>query len=431
MINYSYLRPKKGEALRNWHESGFCKREKIEAKSYSKAIILPIKKDDADVVQFGKGGVIAEGDYVLSSGIENRIFGGYNYSCLEISSDRVVYCGYWVKQWGHFLVEGVARLWYAFENDPTIDKYVFISEENGPTEMYGNYLEFIQLLGIADKVEIINKPVQYETVIVPELSYSRKYYYSEQYKKIFDTIAKNALQNMNDDISNLRAPDRIFLSRSHFTKARHTESGIDFLDHFFSKNGFEILHPEKITLSQLIFYLQNAKICAASSGTVPHNFLFAQSGKDFIIVERQTTVNEIQANLDIVCNANTIYIDGHFSLYPVSAGYGPYMFGYTECMEKFTNENGYLPPDNAYCSRKFLKHILKNYLTVYKQTYGLCSAMEDWQLMYADAIYEAYISSLPKFKIWLSQSEPLYIKQYFSLKTIKSLIKKLIKRFTI
>lgn len=193
MIDYSYLRPQKADALRKWHESNFHKRDKLENTSYANAVILPIRKVPGDVLQFGRGGVIADGAYIGSSGIENRIYGSYAYNNAEKSDERVVYCGYWVKQWGHFLVEGVARLWYALENDSSIDKYVFVSEENGPTEMYGNYLEFIKLLGIAEKVEIINKPIQYRNVIVPELGYSRKYYYGEQYKRIFDAIAENAM----------------------------------------------------------------------------------------------------------------------------------------------------------------------------------------------------------------------------------------------
>ena len=73
----------------------------------------------------------------------------------------MVYCGYLVNHWGHFLVEAVNRLWYALKNDQTVDKYVFFLDEGQEREIKGNYKEFFQLLKIWDKVELINTPTKY------------------------------------------------------------------------------------------------------------------------------------------------------------------------------------------------------------------------------------------------------------------------------
>ena len=43
MINYSYLRPKKAKALKNWTEKSFIKRTDIKAYSYKNATVLPLK----------------------------------------------------------------------------------------------------------------------------------------------------------------------------------------------------------------------------------------------------------------------------------------------------------------------------------------------------------------------------------------------------
>ena len=39
--------------------------------------------------------------------------------------EKVVYCGYLVNHWGHFLIEAVTRLWYFMERDATIDVYPY------------------------------------------------------------------------------------------------------------------------------------------------------------------------------------------------------------------------------------------------------------------------------------------------------------------
>ena len=193
MVEYKYLRPKKADHLRKWHEDGFEKIKELKCDSYIDAVILPIKKQNDDGMQFGLGGVVdSQGVYVESSSIEKRVGGAYPYSVSRVENSKVVYCGYWVKHWGHFLIEAVARIWYFLENDNSVDKYVFVSEENGSTELFGNYLEFFELLGVADKLQIINRPVKYREVLVPELSYSRKYYYHDKYKEVFDRIAENA-----------------------------------------------------------------------------------------------------------------------------------------------------------------------------------------------------------------------------------------------
>lgn len=426
MIEYKYLRTQKAAALRRWHEEGLKRIDNIKSESYDNAIVLPVRKKPNDGMIFGLGGVInSHGDFVEKSGIEKRIGGLYPHTISKCEDSKVVYCGYWVKQWGHFLVEAVARVWYFFENDTTVDKYVFISEENGPTELYGNYKEFFELLGISDKLEIINKPIKYREVIVPELAYSRKYYYHEKYKQIFDHIAQKAICNSDSEEA---MPERIFLSRSQFPKAQRAEIGLDFLDSYFSSNGYTILYPEKLSLTALIRYLYSAEVCASASGTVPHNLLFAQTGKKAIIVERQTTINEIQANLDIVCALNITYIDGHYSIYPVSAGYGPYIFGYTNCFARFNADINYTPPEKDYFSDKRNKQVFRLYLKEYLRTYGYCCGMEEWQLMYADVHFEAYKDSLSVFGQYLNRTRTFKLSHYFDPFYVKQIIKRMIRR---
>jgi len=302
----------------------------------------------------------------------------------------VVYCGALIRQWGHFLIESVSRLWYYLENDETIDRYVFISNDqyfNSKDSISGNYREFFELLGIWDILDVVSVPTSYREVLIPELGYSRKYHYSDAYKSVFDNVVEKALLSFSESEE---AYQRVFLSRSKLKKANQSECGLDMLDNYYSKNGYTVLYPEKISLRKLIWYMNSADVCAAESGTLPHNFLFCKDNKKVEIIERQTTVNEIQANIDQIKNFDVTYIDACFMIYPVSAGAGPFFLAYTRQFEDFTRDNGFLPPDPEYLSDKYLKKNLKKYMDVFKRFYGFRWGMERWQLMYADAYYEAY-----------------------------------------
>ena len=169
-IDYQYLRPKKAEALKAWYDEPLAIMENPAVWRGKNATILPLRRQAEDNLLFGRGGVVDEnGEYVPLSGIEGRVQFAYPAEKKEYRDETVVYCGYLVNHWGHFLIEGVTRLWYFLENDPGVDKYVFFLDENEEREIRANYREFLELLGIWEHLEIINTPTTYREVIVPEL----------------------------------------------------------------------------------------------------------------------------------------------------------------------------------------------------------------------------------------------------------------------
>lgn len=418
-----FLRPAKRIALNKWYESGFKRVDTLNTYSYEDATILPLRKTPQDGVQFGRGGVIADGEYISHSGIEGRVGGYYGFQDAECSDSRVVYCGALIRHWGHFLVESVSRLWYSLKGDTSVDKYVFISNSsNFPDKDHvrGNYREFLELLGVWDKIEILTKPTRYKEVLIPELGYSRKYYYSNEYKAIFQKVTEEALKMCHIEGGK---NERVFLSRSQCARA---DVGLDMLDHYFSKNCFKILFPEELSLHEMIWYLQDAETCAAESGTLPHNFLFCQDGKDCVIVERQTTVNEIQANVDIIKSLNVTYIDGHFLLYPTSAGFGPYFICYNSWFDHFTKERGYSAPEQQYLSDTYLRRNLRRFFSLYEKAYGYQWGFECWQLMYADAYYEAYEDTCKQLGPYLRREKALFLRDYFSIHYLKVTLRRIL-----
>lgn len=422
MIDYSFLRSQKANALKKFYNNHFGTKGKLTAETFPDATILPLQRFENDSLLFGRGGVLNnQGAYIDSSSIPNRVQGAYNYSYYERIDEKVVYCGFFVNQWGHFLIESVSRLWYFLENDTTIDHYVFFVKSGEKINISGNYREFLQLLGIWDKLVFINKPTQYREVVIPELSYSRMNYYSEQYKVLFKTVSLAAQKKYEESTS------KIYLSRSKIKNIEKKEFGLRIIDSFFQNNGYTILHPEQLTLTELIAYINSADEIATLSGSIHHNLLFAQDHKRIVIIERSPLNNEIQVDINKMKFFDTTYVDANIPIYPVSVGVGPFIMAYNNYMKDFSQRRNYIPIDKRAQSEKTLKKFFKQYMICYHNTYGFELYMEDWMVKYYDLLNEGYNAGMEYFGKYLSNYSALYI--ILSPRYWKNVILKLIIHF--
>lgn len=422
-VDYRYLRPKKAHWLQTMYDSPFEYRSELTLWHGQDAAILPLRNVSGDNLLFGRGGVVdQQGQYVPLSGIEGRIYGQYPYEGSDYRDAKVVFCGYLVNHWGHFLVEAVARLWYALEQDETIDKYVFFLNENETRTLKGNYLEFFKLLGIADKLELVSKPTVYREVIVPQMAFLRSSYFSPKFLELYDTIAERAVIDPT-----WKPYAKIYFTRSHFARENNYEFGLESLDDYFSRNGFQILAPERLSLSQMIYYLRNAQEVASMSGSTPHNMLFANNGQTLILMERLVMNNDFQVCINRMRELNVIPIDASFHLYPVDFC-GPYFLGYNQILERYTLDHGLLPPQECYTSKAYRDRCFKQYMRSYHDNYQYRWFMADWYTEITDSIWEAYQDNYPYFREYLDGSKPFLKEQHFQWHYIKQAIKRLLRR---
>lgn len=116
-LDCSYLRPRKGEKLKKMYQASFVEKQELQVWQGNNATILPLRKTAEDGILFGRGGVVDQnGEYVELSGIPDRVGKPYPFENPEYRDESVVYCGYLINHWGHFLMEAVTRLWYFLED---------------------------------------------------------------------------------------------------------------------------------------------------------------------------------------------------------------------------------------------------------------------------------------------------------------------------
>ncbi len=420
-IDYTYLRPKKAKALRGWYDEEVIIQDTPEIWAGENATILPLRRDAASGLLFGYGGVVdQEGNYVDLSCIQNRVQFAYPFDNSEYKNEKVVYCGYLVNHWGHFLIEAVTRLWYFLENDTTVDKYVFFVDEGEDRIVKGNYLEFLKLLKIWDKLEIINKPTTYREVIVPELGLKCRNSYSPKLIAVFDEVAKNVTVNPAWETCS-----KIYYSRSQLAKGLPFEFGFDALDNFFEKNGYSILYPEKVPLGQMIHYIRNAQVVASLSGSLPHNMLFANNGQRLEIVERLVISDDNQTDVNRMRQLQVTYIDANIPLYTIDF-VGPFIMGYTPELQKFAADQEYLPPDDHYLTEKHYKNCFVKYMKAYEDLYNYNWFMQEWYGPFADSQYEGYLAGKSYFADYLDRKKPYRWYHYLQFHYHKQLIKRIL-----
>ncbi|MGV2686459.1 DUF563 domain-containing protein, partial [Clostridium perfringens] len=128
---------------------------------------------------------------------------------------------------------------------------------NVETSLHGNFLEFMHLLGLSDEQLIdVQTPMQFQSVIIPEFSYIERDYYTEEFKNIYRTVVSNV------NVSGIKPYSHIYFTRRKFPYARNKERGEKDIEALFVANGYKVISPEKLTLSEQIYYMNNCDYMA-------------------------------------------------------------------------------------------------------------------------------------------------------------------------
>lgn len=354
-----YVYPSKAKAIAEAGER-FRKVDSAIVETYDNAIILPaVKFNDYDV-SHGRGGVIDEkGNYVELSKQKARVQGYYDpykYGT-EDSSETVVYCGFFNKAWGHYITESISRLWYALKNDESVDAYVFFDVLDGNKHFSGNYLELLKLLGIADKVKIINRPTKFNKVIIPEEGFVYNDHYTQKFIDFFQFINKKGL-----DLYNGEKYEKVFFSKRKLIISAESNLNEKFLDNYFKKNGYKVFYPEQLSLIDTIGILQNAECFAGIASSLLHNQLFGTHQQTTICIEKQAFYNPYQVMVAKITDCKTVFIDACRSVFAVGSA-GPFIFDYTSFLDQYAKDNQMIlgKPMSEW---KF-KRIFKRYLAYY------------------------------------------------------------------
>ena len=322
----------------------YKKEEKVIFEEYQNAYILPrlIKNDGSG---WGLGGVLESSKkFVELSAYHGGWIdqgGYYDFDDFEENNEHVIYMGLFFKHWGHFLVDLLPRLWFVSSYPETAKKckIAYIGEEKPD----GNYLLLLNLLGIKEEQLIhITKPTLFNKVIVPAYSCRPCIWFTDEYVKMFDTIVKNALKDYIVP-NNFKNIDKVYFSRTAFSKAKKTEFGEKMIEQVYKENGYNILYPEKLTLFDQIYIWNKAEHIACLNGSIPLNLVFCMNKNLKIDILNKTSAVHLNLYLyllmrEVTYNHIQVYLEP-YKFFTSSLGSGPFLLSITSEFRDYLNAN--------------------------------------------------------------------------------------------
>lgn len=316
-------------------KTDFYNDKELGVVEVNSGYVLPYRKKRAALYSCGKGGVLnSKKEYVIESsalaynGMRERMNGGYLFKKYDVRDESVIFLGNFKAQWGHFLVDWIVRLWFMI-NDNSDKKIVYIGDK-----IEGNYLEFIELLGIdKERLCYVNNPTLFKSILVPEPSHVPGKYYTKEYKYIIDIAIKNA------KLKGIKTPNysKVYLSRRNI-RANGMEIGEKEIESKFNENGFVSICPEEFSVTEQICILQNVDNIVTTEGTLAHNVLFCKEGIDVTIINKKCSVNPHQFIINQLKRLNVTYIDSYIAFFDVTPP-GPYVLTVNKNLKDYFIDN--------------------------------------------------------------------------------------------
>lgn len=240
--------------------------------------------------------------------------------------EDVVFLGALSSHYGHFITEGLARLWFFLDSKNLHYKGVYISDSRN-----NKFIDCFRFFGIKDKNFLeITKPTRFRTVIIPEPSIRLHDFYHSKYKQTIDKIKENVVPAQYA---------KVFFSKAKSASGRG--EGELPIQTVFEGNGFAICYPERMSMYETISVLKGCSEFAATSGTNIHNSIFMNDGKSLICLNRSGHFHPLQIMIDRMKNFQATYVDVFLFSTDSNFGDSPCFVSVTSHLRKFFNNRNF------------------------------------------------------------------------------------------
>ncbi|MCD8373248.1 MAG: glycosyltransferase 61 family protein [Clostridia bacterium] len=304
----------------------------------NKGIVLPAKYIPGTANNYA-GGVCDE-NFKFKAGLrrdpKSPGWGGVGESYtvdkkdLIYEDETVVFGGVLMSFFGHMLNDNLTRMWWHVLNQNCSYRFCFIvTMGEFKTWMY----DFYELLGIdRSRIIIVDKPMQFTKVIVPEEAAHTWDSYTDFWDMPHILMAENALKMV--DVSQL--PKKIYLTKRFYRDGGSVTINEEYFENFYKSQGYEVIAPEKLPLFQQVALAANAEAIATTLGTTVHFSLFSKKGTRIDIltrVDHQTL--QVQSMINQLKQLDYYIVDVSMNYLPCDRVYGIIYLDKTYCWRNF------------------------------------------------------------------------------------------------
>ncbi|MEE1918370.1 glycosyltransferase 61 family protein [Pseudomonas asiatica] len=186
---------------------------------------------------------------------------------------------------GHFLVEGLSRLWILkhFSDTQIADLKIIIYEPG----LIPPATKILSYLGIdKSQIHFLSEPCTVDSVIAPSIAYRTHFWARDVMNYVYNKISAAARAEKQTDF-----PTKIFLSRSHVS-ARRLKNEAE-IEQIHRDAGYWVLRPEDIPIGDQIRIAANADSIAGCTGSNMYLAMFQKlEGRNFIYAPYDFTLKD-------------------------------------------------------------------------------------------------------------------------------------------
>ena len=186
-----------------------------------------------------------------------------------------IYAGPWLEHFGHFLLEGLARIW-AVQRHPTLPVVWSVAAEKeddtaiAPGEfpgLAGWRAALLDLLGIRNEMIFAARPTRFERLLVPEAGYRIQHFCHPDQAAALGVVERRP------------EPGRkLWLSRSKLRQLQNLS--IPAVEARLEDLGWRVIAPETLSIPEQMDELARAERVAGEMGSQLHPLLFLKEPRD-------------------------------------------------------------------------------------------------------------------------------------------------------
>ena len=194
----------------------------------------------------------------------------------DSDAPEAIYAGTLYYHFGHFLLESLARAWYANQH-PDLP-FVWAGQHNWQgAELRPWQAEILDILGITNPTRIIADPTRFEVLHVPDLGYR----YDDRFHP-----EHAAFLGRYEGPAQVRHR-RLWLSRSK-TGGKVRDLNAEPTERRLAHAGWVIAYPETLSVREQLDHLARAEVVAGEEGSAFHTLILLKdiSAKKFQIIRR-------------------------------------------------------------------------------------------------------------------------------------------------
>jgi hypothetical protein len=201
---------------------------------------------------------------------------GVAASHVRDSDEEVVYLGWRVNHYGHFLMQSLARVWALPAVDPSV-RVVFHQPAIAGWQPAGWAVRMLEAFGVPrDRVLVPEEPTRFRRVLVPEPLFEPRSVAEDRTVRVHEAMAQPYRAVAARIVGAARpSPQPVYLSRRQLPSSQRLLVGEDGLEGVLRRNGFRIAHPQTMTFEEQVRLVNAHADIVSNAGSAAQNVLFA------------------------------------------------------------------------------------------------------------------------------------------------------------